>query len=990
MAAEGSLNVIALVSGGKDSFYSLLHCLANGHRVVALANLHPAAADDASANSASTSGRSPSPSPRHHRPGETTRHQHGARAALDGDGDDGRQEVDVVEEEEQEHEETDLNSLMYQTVGHQVIPLYAQATGLPLFRQPIVGTSVHHGVSYQHDSKHHQNQKKPRPSTGPDSATPLLLSSAPEGQGTTHGTEGGHDHDHAHNHEHRDEHRAEDEVEEDETESLVPLLRAVLKAHPEANALCTGAILSTYQRTRVESVALRLGLVPLAYLWQFPELPTAAAAASLSSLSSLSLSSGPAAHDLGCSSGGGSAGQAGSGTGGGGGGDGAGDGNDDAQLLRDMAAVGLDARIIKVASAGLDEDFLWANVASVAGAGRVQRAMRRFGGAGSRGAVIGEGGEFETLVVDGPRSLFKGRIVVPDAARRVVREGGGCAWLSIGEASVEMKRDVVDGDGADIGADRDPSTPQGAGVRIPALLDPKFEDILQSLCHEDQHIDLVNLPRDSPQPELPRWRLPRHPEEGEEWCFYGGRGHLTVEDQTAEIVDQIRGRLQERSLPANAITNTVIALRRMSDFPVINQLYGSLFREPNPPSRVTISCCDGLLPQAATIAIFLSIQPRLRPDDRRGLHVQSRSYWAPANIGPYSQAVAFPLLPPSSAGDDQNSPQQHSPLAVCIAGQIPLLPASMVLPSSSTPDDFRLQTTLALQHLWRVAVEMHVQWWTSAVAYLPRAPSAEAARHRAQLAAASWRAAHLWSQTSGSSGDEEEAGPDLWDRRYNTEFMTYGDGEAGSVPLLPDWEVLAGFDFDDDDDDDEVDGSGLKGAKEANLPFMFTAEVEELPRQAGVEWHAHVGLARLEAGSVRLFSVRDVSVPLQWGAPDDTLLDIHHVIVECGDGVYIQSTTVLQKSQAVDSVVVDLGIIEFVTNAVGTSLNKVFVSEVFKLSSEEKGLLRRKITYINASQGVDFGVLSGIGALVPCRSLWDSWGRRLGLVAIYETRLVKS
>ncbi len=38
---DDGLRVIALVSGGKDSFYSLLHCMANGHRVVALANLHP-------------------------------------------------------------------------------------------------------------------------------------------------------------------------------------------------------------------------------------------------------------------------------------------------------------------------------------------------------------------------------------------------------------------------------------------------------------------------------------------------------------------------------------------------------------------------------------------------------------------------------------------------------------------------------------------------------------------------------------------------------------------------------------------------------------------------------------------------------------------------------------------------------------------------------------------------------------------------------------
>jgi diphthine-ammonia ligase len=41
-----SLNVVALISGGKDSLFSILHCQANGHNVVALANLHPADAAD--------------------------------------------------------------------------------------------------------------------------------------------------------------------------------------------------------------------------------------------------------------------------------------------------------------------------------------------------------------------------------------------------------------------------------------------------------------------------------------------------------------------------------------------------------------------------------------------------------------------------------------------------------------------------------------------------------------------------------------------------------------------------------------------------------------------------------------------------------------------------------------------------------------------------------------------------------------------------------
>ena len=34
------------------------------------------------------------------------------------------------------------------------------------------------------------------------------------------------------------------------------------------DAVCVGAILSDYQRVRVESVCLRLGLTPLAFLWR--------------------------------------------------------------------------------------------------------------------------------------------------------------------------------------------------------------------------------------------------------------------------------------------------------------------------------------------------------------------------------------------------------------------------------------------------------------------------------------------------------------------------------------------------------------------------------------------------------------------------------------------------------------------------------------------------------------------------------------------------
>ncbi len=54
----------------------------------------------------------------------------------------------------------------------------------------------------------------------------------------------------------------------DEVEDLYALLVNVKRCHPEVGAVCSGAILSNYQRARVEAVCARLGLVSLAYLWQ--------------------------------------------------------------------------------------------------------------------------------------------------------------------------------------------------------------------------------------------------------------------------------------------------------------------------------------------------------------------------------------------------------------------------------------------------------------------------------------------------------------------------------------------------------------------------------------------------------------------------------------------------------------------------------------------------------------------------------------------------
>ena len=138
--------VAALLSGGKDSTYSILQCVRSGHEIVALAHLSPPAHTD------------------------------------------------------------ELDSYMYQSVGHNAVSYVAQALGVRLFEAQITGTPLAQELDYR--------------------ATP-----------------------------------------NDEVEDLYELLCQVKEA-THCTAVCSGAIFSTYQKNRVEEVCARLGLVSIAPLWE--------------------------------------------------------------------------------------------------------------------------------------------------------------------------------------------------------------------------------------------------------------------------------------------------------------------------------------------------------------------------------------------------------------------------------------------------------------------------------------------------------------------------------------------------------------------------------------------------------------------------------------------------------------------------------------------------------------------------------------------------
>jgi diphthine-ammonia ligase len=136
-----------MLSCRKDSCFAISECIKLGHELIAVAHLHP---------------------------------------------------VDTDKDE--------LDSFMYQTVGHNVVRAIAECLNVPLYSTAITGGSKCVSMNY-------------------------------------------------------------DVTQNDEVEDLLRLLQQVRSSHPDIAAVCSGAIMSNYQRVRVENVCSRLQLVSLAPLW---------------------------------------------------------------------------------------------------------------------------------------------------------------------------------------------------------------------------------------------------------------------------------------------------------------------------------------------------------------------------------------------------------------------------------------------------------------------------------------------------------------------------------------------------------------------------------------------------------------------------------------------------------------------------------------------------------------------------------------------------
>ena len=461
------MKFVALISGGKDSFFNIYHCLSQGHELAALGNLYP-----------------------------------------------------------QDESIDEIDSFMFQTVGHDIIEYYSQCLEVPLYRQKILGKSSNQNLEYQF-------------------------------------------------------------TQDDEIEDLYTLLSTIKHHHPEIEGVSCGAILSHYQRTRVENVCDRLGLTSLAYLWQRNQ-------------------------------------------------------ND---LMLEMCESGLDARLIKVAAIGLTARHLGKKLQEVYPHLLKLNQMYDV-------HICGEGGEFETIVLDAP--FFKSKkLQIVD--QKVITHSGDVFYLKL---KVELVRKQES---------------EYASLPPPPLLEHELADATKSdHLHEDVAPPSPSLAYSTYIPPLSIVDTPTK-------LFVSNitSNAGTVERQTESIFKRLKSILNDHELTFNDIQHINVLLSDMTLFARMNKIYATFFEDVYlPPSRICLET-----DVSTTVQISCVVLKKIDP--KTGTHIRSRSFWAPQNIGPYSQSII----------DSQKRYKLAS-----LSGQIPLIPATMTI----SENNIAFNGALSLQHLHRV------------------------------------------------------------------------------------------------------------------------------------------------------------------------------------------------------------------------------------------------------------------------------------------------
>lgn len=523
------MKFVALLSGGKDSIYSTLKAIQNGHELVCCAHLAPM------------------------------------------------------------QQNTEEESYTYQTAGSEVVKTQVEeCIGVPFYMREIHGQSKIKSLVYEND-----------------------------GDGS------------------------------DEVEDLYILLEQIKTNHPEIEGVSSGAILSTYQRTRIEHVCSRLNLTSLSYLWRMSSQRTL-----LDSILD--------------------------------------DGEIEAILVRVACPPGL-----------MPYRHLGKSLRDLRDKGILDHLKDKWGM-----HPAGEGGEYETMVLDCPKLFKRGRLVMDETEIICDANDDGVGILKIINWRVE-KKSGIDGS-TNSGRTLISGCQQQITERVQAATS-SLPDI--SNCEQAEKTTMSFLQSmHTPNVQMMRGGL----------CHVSAIlspvscNNMTNEADAAvqeflavaQTLQHILSNLFVGDVPRTSSRDILyvhLYLSEMAHFAKINHHYVQFFGTHLPPSRACVSVGKGALPGGRRVMMDCILQRGsggyLRSDGdsldsdsllhqafqnkhhllRKCLHVQSISHWAPVCIGPYSQANTL-----RSA-------------VVFVAGMIGLIPEKMSLiePDSSEVSSWEVQLCLS-------------------------------------------------------------------------------------------------------------------------------------------------------------------------------------------------------------------------------------------------------------------------------------------------------
>ncbi|ETV91095.1 hypothetical protein, variant [Aphanomyces invadans] len=243
--------------------------------------------------------------------------------------------------------------------------------------------------------------------------------------------------------------------------------------------------------------------------------------------------------------------------------------------------------------------------------------------------ICGEGGEYETLTLDCP--LYKKRLVIDQAHIHVHSDDmfAPVGLYCIDAVHLEDKHGV--GRPADTGVAR-------------SSLPPAF-------------LASTHPPRSTPCPTI---KSHRFRDQVVVSGLASSTSALSLSDKVLDVFRQLEHALALHAMHLKDVVFVHAYVKDMATFRDVNAAFAANF-PTMPPSR---SCVQVHLADDVVLDCWASRAKR------ELLHVRSISEWAPTCIGPYSQAN-----------------QLHSSLIV-VAGQIPLVPATMAL--SAVPNDLSL------------------------------------------------------------------------------------------------------------------------------------------------------------------------------------------------------------------------------------------------------------------------------------------------------------